>query len=140
MTSIQIDRRLPDRFFERSLRADVAAGLAATPKWLAPKWFYDERGSELFDKITMLDEYYPTRTEREILAAVAPEIIRLPTTPATTARDSDMEPPRPEPRSVGYQRAVLAWFRIFSGLVGGRGPRRRRDGPPDRSSGRPSAP
>ena len=74
MTSIQIDRRLPDRFFEQSLRADATAGLSATPKWLPPKWFYDERGSELFDKITMLDEYYPTRTEREILAAAAGEI------------------------------------------------------------------
>ena len=71
MTSIPIDRRLPDRFFEESLRADVLAGLTATPKSLPPKWFYDERGSELFDKITMLDEYYPTRAEREILAASA---------------------------------------------------------------------
>ena len=74
MTSIPIDRRLPDRFFEASLRADVHAGLTSTPKSLPPKWFYDERGSELFDKITMLDEYYPTRAEREILAASAAEI------------------------------------------------------------------
>ncbi|MDR2988767.1 MAG: L-histidine N(alpha)-methyltransferase [Nocardiopsaceae bacterium] len=69
-----IDRRLPDHFFEASLRADVRAGLTATPKSLPPKWFYDERGSELFDKITLLDEYYPTRAEREILAASAAEI------------------------------------------------------------------
>jgi L-histidine Nalpha-methyltransferase len=74
MTSIEIDRRLPERFFEASLRADVLAGLTAMPKSLPPKWFYDERGSELFDKITLLDEYYPTRAEREILAARAPEI------------------------------------------------------------------
>ncbi|HKR67357.1 MAG TPA: L-histidine N(alpha)-methyltransferase [Streptosporangiaceae bacterium] len=74
MTSIPIDRRLPDRFFEASLRADVLAGLTSTPKSLPPKWFYDERGSELFDKITLLDEYYPTRAEREILAAFAAEI------------------------------------------------------------------
>jgi L-histidine N-alpha-methyltransferase len=71
MTSIPIDRRLPDHFSEASLRADVLAGLTATPKSLPPKWFYDERGSELFDKITLLDEYYPTRAEREILAASA---------------------------------------------------------------------
>jgi L-histidine Nalpha-methyltransferase len=77
MTSIPIDRRLPDRFFEESLRADVLAGLTATPKSLPPKWFYDERGSELFDKITMLDEYYPTRAEREILAASAAEIVAV---------------------------------------------------------------
>jgi L-histidine Nalpha-methyltransferase len=74
MTSIEIDRRLPERFFEESLRADVRAGLTATPKSLPPKWFYDERGSELFEKITRLDEYYPTRAEREILAAAAHEI------------------------------------------------------------------
>jgi len=74
MTSIQIDRRLPDHFFEASLRSDALAGLTATPKSLPPKWFYDERGSELFDKITLLDEYYPTRAEREILAQRAAEI------------------------------------------------------------------
>jgi L-histidine N-alpha-methyltransferase len=82
MTSIQIDRRLPDGFFEASLRADALAGLTATPKSLPPKWFYDELGSELFEKITRLDEYYPTRAEREILAASAAEIAR--TTRATT--------------------------------------------------------
>ena len=42
----------------------MRAGLAATPKTLPPKWFYDDRGSELFDEITRLPEYYPTRTER----------------------------------------------------------------------------
>jgi dimethylhistidine N-methyltransferase len=72
--TIEIDRRLPEHFFEAALRADVLAGLSATPKSLPPKWFYDERGSELFDKITMLDEYYPTRAEREILTARAGEI------------------------------------------------------------------
>jgi L-histidine N-alpha-methyltransferase len=77
MTSIPIDRRLPDHFFEESLRADVLAGLTATPKWLPPKWFYDERGSELFDKITLLDEYYPTRAEREILTARAADIAAI---------------------------------------------------------------
>src|SRR5262249_60527482 len=74
MTSVELDRRLPERFFEASLRADVLAGLTATPKALPPKWFYDERGSELFDKITRLDEYYPTRAEREILTTAAAEI------------------------------------------------------------------
>jgi L-histidine N-alpha-methyltransferase len=56
------------------LRADVLAGLTATPRTLPPRWFYDERGSELFDRITRLPEYYPTRAERAILAARAPEI------------------------------------------------------------------
>ena len=72
--AVTIDRRLPERFFENSLRADALAGLTSSPKTLPPKWFYDERGSELFDKITRLDEYYPTRAEREILAARASQI------------------------------------------------------------------
>ena len=57
-----------------ALRADARAGLTATPKELPPRWFYDERGSELFDRITRLPEYYPTRTERAILEARAAEI------------------------------------------------------------------
>ena len=59
---------------DRSLRADVRAGLTADPKWLPPKWFYDDRGSELFDQITRLPEYYPTRCEREILREQAGRI------------------------------------------------------------------
>ena len=54
-----------------ALRADALAGLTATPKTLPPRWFYDERGSELFDEITRLPEYYPTRAERAILDARA---------------------------------------------------------------------
>jgi L-histidine Nalpha-methyltransferase len=69
-----IERCLPDGFLADSLKADARAGLTASPKSLPPKWFYDERGSELFDKITLLDEYYPTRAEREILAAAAGQI------------------------------------------------------------------
>ena len=65
---------LPDDFFEVGLRADVLDGLTAEPKWLPPKWFYDDRGSELFEQITELPEYYPTRAERQILTARAPEI------------------------------------------------------------------
>ncbi len=60
-----------------ALRADVAAGLTSTPKELPPKWFYDGRGSELFDEITRLPEYYPTRCERSILEERAAEIARL---------------------------------------------------------------
>ena len=51
-----------------------AAGLTAHPKWLPPKWFYDARGSELFEDITRLPEYYPTRAEREILQPASGEI------------------------------------------------------------------
>ena len=55
-------------------RADVAAGLSAPRKRLAPKWFYDARGSELFEQICHLPEYYPTRQESALLARIAPEI------------------------------------------------------------------
>lgn len=57
-----------------SLRRDVRAGLTATPKSLPPKYFYDARGSELFDEITHLPEYYPTRAETEILTEHASAI------------------------------------------------------------------
>ena len=50
-----------------ALEADVRSGLTAEPKDLPPKWFYDERGCELFERITRLPEYYPTRAERSIL-------------------------------------------------------------------------
>jgi L-histidine N-alpha-methyltransferase len=61
----------------RALEADVRAGLTSSPKTLPPKWFYDARGSQLFDAITRLPEYYPTRTERGLLRAHAGEIARL---------------------------------------------------------------
>ena len=70
-TSLHVERRLPADFLADSLRADARAGLTATPKTLPPKWFYDAAGSELFEKITALPEYYPTRAEREILRAEA---------------------------------------------------------------------
>ena len=60
-----------------ALRADVRAGLTATPKTLPPTWFYDARGSELFDEITRLPEYYPTRAERAILVEHADEVAVL---------------------------------------------------------------
>lgn len=57
-----------------ALRRDVFDGLQSTPKSLPPKWFYDSVGSELFDQITRLPEYYPTRAEAEILRARSAEI------------------------------------------------------------------
>jgi dimethylhistidine N-methyltransferase len=56
---------------------DVIAGLTARPKRLAPKYFYDHAGAQLFEEITALPEYYPTRCELEILRARTPEIARL---------------------------------------------------------------
>jgi dimethylhistidine N-methyltransferase len=61
----------PDAFL-----TDVVAGLSAPRKTLAPKYFYDARGSELFEAICVLPEYYPTRTELRILEDVAPDIAR----------------------------------------------------------------
>jgi L-histidine Nalpha-methyltransferase len=61
---------------ESGLVADVRRGLGAQPRSLPPKWLYDDRGSELFDAITRLDEYYPTETERAILRRSADAIAR----------------------------------------------------------------
>jgi L-histidine Nalpha-methyltransferase len=58
----------------RALRRDVLDGLTSSPKSLPPKWFYDSVGSDLFDQITRLPEYYPTRAEAEILRARSAEI------------------------------------------------------------------
>ena len=58
-----------------SMLGEIRAGLSRSPKELSPKYFYDHRGSELFERITQLIEYYPTRTEREILEAWMPERI-----------------------------------------------------------------
>jgi len=71
---VRVDVHVDPHDYERALAADVRAGLTATPKALPPKYFYDDRGSELFDAITRLPEYYPTRAERAILEVVAPEI------------------------------------------------------------------
>ena len=71
---LRIERRLPPDFLASSLREDARAGLSASPKSLPPKWFYDANGSALFEKITELPDYYPTRAERAILRAAAGEI------------------------------------------------------------------
>jgi L-histidine N-alpha-methyltransferase len=59
-----------------SLADDVRQGLTSTPKSLPPKYFYDAHGSRLFDQITRLPEYYPSRAEQEILDGVGAEIIQ----------------------------------------------------------------
>ncbi len=58
----------------QALRNDVSHGLRQTPKSLPPKWFYDSVGSDLFDQITRLPEYYPTRAEAQILRGESPAI------------------------------------------------------------------
>ena len=66
----------PGRYLD-ALRADVRAGLTAVPKTLPPKYFYDARGSELFDEITRLPEYYLTRAETSILQRHSADIAEL---------------------------------------------------------------
>jgi L-histidine N-alpha-methyltransferase len=66
-----------------AMARDVRAGLSTEPKELAPKYFYDERGSQLFERITELPEYYPTRAERSILAERAAEIVATASEPMT---------------------------------------------------------
>ncbi|MFG3120646.1 L-histidine N(alpha)-methyltransferase [Streptomyces sp. NPDC048201] len=72
--SLHVTRTLPEDATDAALRADVLDGLTAAPRTLPPKWFYDARGSELFERITELPEYYPTRAEREILQNRSGEI------------------------------------------------------------------
>jgi L-histidine N-alpha-methyltransferase len=72
--AVRIDVHLHPDDLAASLRRDVRDGLTSTPKSLPPKWFYDDYGCELFDKITRLPEYYPTEREREILRREAPAI------------------------------------------------------------------
>lgn len=74
MTGVTIERCEPDGA-PRSLADEVRDGLSRKLQELPPKYFYDERGSRLFDEITTLPEYYPTRCEREILNRRAPEIV-----------------------------------------------------------------
>lgn len=74
MSDIALDVHIsPEKLLE-DLRTDVRQGLTASPKWLSPKWFYDAVGSELFEQITELPEYYPTRTERALIEAHAYDI------------------------------------------------------------------
>ncbi|WP_166024509.1 L-histidine N(alpha)-methyltransferase [Streptomyces chilikensis] len=77
MSPFRITRTLPEDAARAALAADVLAGLGSRPRSLPPRWFYDARGSELFERITGLPEYYPTRAEREILTDRSGEIARV---------------------------------------------------------------
>ena len=91
---------------DKALRRDARQGLTSAPKWLPPKWFYDARGSELFEAITRLEEYYPTRAEREILQRYAGEI---------ASRRADSETSRgTNCRSVPFERRASSSRRVFS--------------------------
>lgn len=71
---MNLESHLEPADYTEALQADVRSGLTSSPKRLSPKWFYDERGSELFDEITRLPEYYPTEAERALLRNHAAEI------------------------------------------------------------------
>ncbi|MCE9668414.1 L-histidine N(alpha)-methyltransferase [Myxococcus stipitatus] len=74
---VRVDVHVRPGDAKRALRQEVLRGLCGSPKELSPRWLYDERGSQLFDDITRLPEYYPTRREREILLAHAGDVARL---------------------------------------------------------------
>jgi L-histidine Nalpha-methyltransferase len=77
MTLADLAVHLDPGSLTEQMARDVRAGLGARPRTLPPKYFYDARGSELFDEITRLPEYYPTRTERAILSGRVAEIAAL---------------------------------------------------------------
>lgn len=72
--TLSLSNHLAEDSAYHALRRDVLEGLRKTPKSLPPKWFYDSVGSELFDQITRLPEYYPTRAEAAILRAHSADI------------------------------------------------------------------
>jgi L-histidine Nalpha-methyltransferase len=80
---ITIDVHLPPGGPLSGMAADVRAGLTKPFKELSPRYFYDDRGSELFERITELPEYYPTRCERQILELHSREICAAAGGPAT---------------------------------------------------------
>lgn len=73
-TQPEIEVLLEPGELRAALERDARAGLTAEQKWLPPKYFYDARGSELFEEITRLPEYYPTRTEAALLRRYATDI------------------------------------------------------------------
>jgi len=76
MSRLTVDVHLQPADLEEALRSDVRRGLTSSPKFLPPKWLYDDRGSKIFEQITRQPEYYPTEAERRLLEKVADEIAR----------------------------------------------------------------
>jgi len=77
MLRSQTERQLNHNEVDAAFRADVLKGLSVKPRAIPARWLYDRRGSALFDAITALPEYYPTRTERSILSSAIKEIAAL---------------------------------------------------------------
>ncbi|MDQ3728420.1 MAG: L-histidine N(alpha)-methyltransferase [Actinomycetota bacterium] len=80
---VTVDVHLPPGGPLSGMAADVRIGLTKPFKELSPRYFYDERGSELFEQITEVEEYYPTRAERAILEGESAEIVEAAGNPAT---------------------------------------------------------
>lgn len=76
-TAMETDEVVPGSTLSAADRQEVLDGLRQQPKTLSPKFFYDERGSRLFEQITELPEYYPTRTELSIMRENIEEIVGL---------------------------------------------------------------
>ena len=72
----RFDVHADDAAFVKMLEDDVRRGLSARPRSIPPKYFYDETGSRLFERITELPEYYVTRAEESVLARIAPDVAR----------------------------------------------------------------
>lgn len=85
MSRLSVDVHLAPDELTSSLHEDARRGLTASPKFMPPKWLYDERGSDLFDAITRQPEYYLTESERGLLRTVAKEVA------ATTKSDTLVE-------------------------------------------------
>ncbi len=75
MQRLQIDVHLNANDTLHTMAEDVRRGLTACPKYLLAKYFYDDAGSDLFERITELPEYYPTRAERGLLHGIAQELL-----------------------------------------------------------------
>src|SRR5262245_1884305 len=71
----RLDVHTDDAEFLARMAEDVRQGLGTRPRRLPPKYFYDEAGGQLFDRITALPEYYLTRAEESILRELAPDLI-----------------------------------------------------------------
>ncbi len=71
--SIELINYLPNIGIN-NVREEILEGLRATPKYLSPKFFYDGKGSDLFEQITHLKEYYPTRTEKKIISSLGEKL------------------------------------------------------------------
>jgi uncharacterized SAM-dependent methyltransferase len=83
---------------------DVIGDLSQFPKRLSPKYFYDAAGSELFEQITILPEYYPTRTELGILRSRGDEIVSIIPKGAALVEFA----PAPPPRSACFWNAAIS--------------------------------